>query len=263
MASNAKKHPFHLVELSVWPLLVAFAAMVTVIGGVLTFHDHGNWVLYLGIVSLLLTTGKWFVDIVDESMTPGLHNEVVRLGFRWGMALFIFSEVCFFGAFFWAYFNASLFPTDAIGGMWPPKGIETFDPMGLPYINTLLLLLSGTTVTWAHHAIEEGDIKDTITKLGYTVLLGLTFTGVQVLEYMHAPFAFTDGIYASAFYLTTGFHGAHVIIGTIFLLVCWMRARAGHYTKSDHFSFEAAAWYWHFVDVVWIFLFISVYWFGA
>ena len=179
---------------------------------------------------------------------------------RYGMMLFIASEVMFFVAFFWAFFDRALFPMD---GVWPPEGIETFNPFDLPLINTLVLLLSGCTVTWAHHALQHGNRRDFMNGLGITVILGVLFTGLQAVEYSHAPFGFTDGIYPSVFYMATGFHGFHVLVGTCFLAVCWLRGRAGHFTVEQHFGFEAAAWYWHFVDVVWLFLFAAVYWWGG
>jgi cytochrome c oxidase subunit 3 len=176
------------------------------------------------------------------------------------MILFICSEVMFFLAFFWAFFDASLYPDT---GIWPPAGIETFDAFDIPLINTMVLLLSGCTVTWAHAAMLKNDRKNFIRGLGYTVLLGVAFTALQIYEYDHATFKFTDGIYSSTFYMATGFHGFHVFVGTCFLAVCWFRARAGHFTPEHHFGFEAAAWYWHFVDVVWLFLFICIYWWGG
>jgi cytochrome c oxidase subunit 3 len=176
------------------------------------------------------------------------------------MALFIASEVMFFAAFFWAFFTSSLFP---VGGVWPPKGIHPFNPWEIPFLNTLILLCSGTTVTWAHHALLEGDRKGLSRGLLLTVALGITFTALQAWEYSHAAFGFKDGIYPSTFFMATGFHGFHVIIGTCFLMVCLGRAEAGHFTPDHHFGFEAAAWYWHFVDVVWLFLFICVYIWGS
>jgi cytochrome c oxidase subunit 3 len=169
----------------------------------------------------------------------------------------------FFAAFFWAYFNASLYPTEAIGGVWPPEGLTVFNPWTVPLLNTIILLTSGCTVTWAHHELRMGNQKGVIQGLALTVLLGMTFTGFQAYEYASAPFNFTDGIYPSTFFMATGFHGFHVIIGTIFLAVCLFRAAKGHFTPDHHFGFEAAAWYWHFVDVVWLFLFTSIYWLGA
>jgi cytochrome c oxidase subunit 3 len=195
----------------------------------------------------------------------------VQIGLRYGMLLFIASEVMFFAAFFWAYFDASLFPdeakqflrTEVTGGVWPPASVRTFDPFSLPFLNTLILLLSGCTVTWAHHALRENDRRGLVQGLGLTVLLGILFTAFQAYEYGHAAFGFREGIYSSTFYMATGFHGFHVIVGTLFLLVCWFRALRGDFTPQKHIGFEAAAWYWHFVDVVWLFLFVCVYWWGA
>jgi cytochrome c oxidase subunit III len=178
---------------------------------------------------------------------------------RYGMALFIASEVMFFVGFFWAFFASSLFP---VGGVWPPKGIHPFDPFEFPFLNTLILLLSGTTVTWAHHSLLEGNYKGLVQGLTVTVLLGLSFTCVQAYEYSHAAFTFSGGIYPSTFFMATGFHGFHVIVGTTFLAVCLWRAHRGDFTPTHHFGLEAAAWYWHFVDVVWLFLFVCIYWWG-
>jgi cytochrome c oxidase subunit 3 len=195
-----------------------------------------------------------------------VHSREVAVGLRFGMALFIVSEVMFFAAFFWAFFNASALPKLPLEdvwaiapGIWPPKGIEPFDPWSIPFLNTLILLLSGTTVTWAHHALLNNDRKGLIQGLTYTVILGMIFTSFQAYEYMHASFGFKEGVYASTFYMATGFHGFHVIIGTIFLFVCLMRAKKGHFTPERHLGLEFAAWYWHFVDVVWLFLFVCVY----
>ncbi len=258
----AKKHPFHIVDPSPWPFVVSLAVLVLTVGLVLYMHGFGFWIMLAGLLFVGLILVGWWRDVIHEA-TPKNHTPEVRRGFRYGMGLFILSEIMFFVAFFWAYFNASLFPPDAIGGVWPPKGIETIDPFGLPYFNTLLLLLSGTTVTWAHFDLTSGNVKGMIDKTGYTILLGLTFLSVQMYEYHHATFAFTGGIYPSTFFMATGFHGFHVLVGTIFLIVCWFRARLGHFTPDNHFGFEAAAWYWHFVDVVWLFLFVSIYWWGS
>jgi len=195
------------------------------------------------------------------------HTEAVRRGLRLGMVLFIASEVMFFFAFFWAYFGAAFFPKLPLEdvwaiapGVWPPANIHTFDPFDLPFINTLILLLSGTTVTWAHHALLEGDTAGVKKGLWCTVVLGFSFTLLQAFEYSHAAFGLTDGKYASTFFLATGFHGLHVIIGTIFLATMLRRAYSGTLTKEGHLGFEFAAWYWHFVDVVWLFLFVGIYW---
>jgi cytochrome c oxidase subunit 3 len=264
-ATHSAKHPYHLVDPSPWPIVGAVAALALTVGGVLFMHGNvwGDVVMPLGFLGILTTMFFWWRDVVREGEFQGHHSPVVQIGLRYGMALFIASEVMFFVAWFWAYFNASLFPTEAVGHVWPPEGVKTFDPFELPLLNTLILLLSGVTVTWAHHALREGDRQGLIQGLSLTILLGLSFTGIQAYEYSHAAFGFRDGIYSSTFFMATGFHGAHVIIGTIFLIVCWFRATAGHFKADHHFGFEAAAWYWHFVDVVWLFLFICIYVAGA
>ena len=261
--ASAHKHPWHLVDPSPWPIVGATAALLLTLGMVIFMHDGGSWVLIIGALGILATMFLWWRDVVREGIFQGHHSGPVQVGLRYGMALFIASEVMFFSAWFWAYFNASLFPTEIMGGTWPPKGIETFDPWALPFLNTLILLSSGVTVTWAHHALRAGNRAQTLQGLALTILLGLTFTGVQAYEYSHAAFSFDGGIYPTTFFMATGFHGAHVIIGTIFLIVCFFRAQAGHFTPQAHFGFEAAAWYWHFVDVVWLFLFTCIYWWGS
>ncbi len=263
--AETPKHPYHLVDPSPWPIVGAVSAGALTTGLVMFMHHVGPWevLLPLGVIGILTTMFLWFRDVIDEGTFKGYHTPIVQIGLRYGMALFIASEVMFFSAFFWAYFNASLFPTDVTGGVWPPKGIRTFDPLSLPLLNTLILLTSGVTVTWAHHALREGDRQGMLQGLALTILLGLSFTCVQAFEYSHAAFHFTGGIYPSTFFMATGFHGFHVIIGTTFLIVCFFRAKAGHFKPDHHFGFEAAAWYWHFVDVVWLFLFTCIYFFGA
>jgi heme/copper-type cytochrome/quinol oxidase subunit 3 len=263
MSSPSKNHPFHMVEPSPWPFVGSLAALLLGIGGVLFMHYDEFYVLLGGFALLLFTLVGWWRDVIKEAEVPGTHTPEVRRGFKFGMGIFIASEVMFFAAFFWAYFYASLFPTEAIGGVWPPKGIKTLDPFELPYLNTLILLLSGTTVTWAHYDVLAGNIRGMIEKTGYTAILGIIFLCVQAYEYSHVAFSFKDGIYPSTFFMATGFHGFHVLIGTLFLLVSLMRAKKGHFTTDDHFGFEASAWYWHFVDVVWLFLFVSIYWMGS
>ncbi len=261
-ASHEHNHPYHLVDPSPLPIIGAFAAGTTALGLVFFMHDVTNVVLPIGIVLILLTLAVWWRDVIKEAHA-GFHTAIVQLGLRYGMALFIASEVMFFAAFFWAYFNASLYPTEAIGSVWPPEGLTVFDPWSVPLLNTIILLSSGCTVTWAHHELRKGNQKGVVQGLALTVLLGITFTGFQAYEYASAPFGFTEGIYPTTFFMATGFHGFHVIIGTIFLTVCLFRAAKGHFTPDHHFGFEAAAWYWHFVDVVWLFLFTSIYWLGA
>lgn len=265
--TTGKPHPYHLVRPSIWPLFSSLAAGLLALGAVLYMHDV-TWAslpiglkgFAIGFLAVLACMFFWWKDVIFESTVEKAHSAIAKIGFRFGMMLFILSELMFFVAFFWAFFNASLYP---VGGVWPPEGVLPFDPLDLPFMMTMILLLSGCTVTWAHHEILEGNQKAFIQGLGLTVLLGAIFMGFQVYEYTHATFGFTDGIYSSTFYMATGFHGFHVLVGTIFLAVCWIRAMKGHFTKEDHFGFEAAAWYWHFVDVVWLFLFIAVYWWGG
>ncbi len=260
------KHPYHLVDPSPWPLVGALAGGVLVTGIVFIAHYGSYWLATLGLLGVLATMFGWWRDVLKESRTPGIHSPVVRLGLRYGMVLFIASEVMFFVAFFWAYFHFAIYPEHVSGAakaVWPPQGVLTFDPFHLPLLNTMILLLSGCTVTWAHHSLLIGDRKGLITGLALTVFLGAFFTFFQVWEYVVAPFHFTGGVYPSTFFLATGFHGFHVLVGTIFLAVCLVRAIKGHFTPEKHFGFEAAAWYWHFVDVVWLFLFVVIYWWGA
>ncbi|MFN3388326.1 MAG: cytochrome c oxidase subunit 3 [Allosphingosinicella sp.] len=267
--AGAKNHPYHILPPSIWPFFGSMAALVLAGGAVMWMHDnpYGQYVFWAGLIAVLFTMFSWWVDVVKEAHA-GDHTPIVQLHLRYGMILFIASEVMFFVAWFWAWFNAALFPPeiDLIGGVWPPEGQAVLDPFGYPLLNTLILLCSGTTVTWAHHALIHGD-RDGLKKgLWATIGLGLLFTAIQAYEYMHAPFNFTGdeaSIYGSAFMMATGFHGAHVIIGTIFLIVCLVRAYKGHFTPKQHFGFEAAAWYWHFVDVVWLFLFICIYVWGG
>jgi len=265
--SSGLKQPYHLVDPSFWPIIGALGGGLLLAGVIFAAH-FGNYVMLItGAVIVFTIMFLWWRDIVRESRVPGLHTPVVRIGLRYGMMLFIASEVMFFVAFFWAFFNFALFPEHVSGAaappIWPPAGVETFDPFHIPFLNTMILLLSGTTVTWAHHSLIEGDRKGLIYGLLLTVLLGMSFTCFQAYEYSNAPFHFYGGgIYSSTFFLATGFHGFHVIVGTCFLTVCWFRAIGGQFTPQRHFGLEAAAWYWHFVDVVWLFLFVCIYWWG-
>ena len=268
--AHAPSHPYHLVKPSPWPLVGAISAFVLAIGTISWMHGASLWWTVPGILGVLYTMLVWWRDVIREGQ-EGDHTPVVQLGLRYGMILFIASEVMFFVAWFWAFFNASLnldagveIAKDAFtGGVWPPHGIEVFDPWHLPLLNTLILLTSGTTVTWAHHALIHNDRKGLIWGLVLTIVLGLIFTAVQAYEYAHAPFSFAGNIFGATFFMATGFHGFPVIVGTIFLIVCLIRAVKGHFTPENHFGFEAAAWYWHFVDVVWIFLFFSIYIWGG
>lgn len=273
MAGNNVTHPYHLVNPSHLPVMGSLSALLLAVGGLLFMHDkpHGDLALIAGFAMVLFTFFSWWRTVIKEAIVEQKHNTTVRIGLRLGMALFILSEVMFFFAFFFAFFRAAIFPPDLLGdaiwpegaGTWPPAGIETFNPWTIPFLNTLILLLSGTAVTWAHHALLHGDRKGLVHGLFWTVFLGAIFTGWQAFEYTHAAFGYTDGVYAANFYMATGFHGFHVLVGTIFLLVCLLRAMRGHFTQENHLGLEFAAWYWHFVDVVWLFLFVFVYIWGA
>ena len=265
--AHAKNHDYHILKPSIWPLLGALGGFVMLFGAVLWMHGITPWMFLAGFALVAYVMYGWWADVVHEGNT-GDHTPVVRLGLRYGFILFIMSEVMFFSAWFWTFFKHALYPmtegSPKIDGVWPPAGIEVFDPWHLPLINTLILLCSGAAATWAHHAIaHENNRKDMINGLALAVALGAVFTFFQAYEYSHAAFGFAGNIYGASFFMATGFHGAHVIIGTIFLLVCMFRAMKGHFTPEQHVGFEAAAWYWHFVDVVWLFLFAAIYVWGS
>jgi cytochrome c oxidase subunit 3 len=268
--AHTPNHPYHLVQPSPWPLLGAISAFVLALGAIAYMHGGSLLLVAPGILGVLYTMLVWWRDVIKESK-EGFHTPVVQLGLRYGMILFIASEVMFFVAWFWAFFDSSLGASTTTqvlrnmftGGHWPPTGIEVFDPWHLPLLNTLILLTSGTTVTWAHHSLLHNDRRGLLWGLALTIVLGLSFTCVQAFEYSHAAFSFGGNIFGATFFMATGFHGFHVIVGTIFLIVCYVRAVRGDFTPQQHFGFEAAAWYWHFVDVVWLFLFSAIYVWGG
>nr|ADO60531.2 cytochrome c oxidase subunit III [Drilus flavescens] len=261
--STHKNHPFHLVEVSPWPILGTFSTMIMMMGMIKWFHNFEHDLLLFGIINTAVIVSQWWRDICREGTFQGLHTFTVTMGLRWGMILFIVSEIMFFISFFWSFFHSSLSPSVEIGMIWPPKGISTFDPIQIPLLNTLILISSGITVTWAHHSIMENNYSQAIQGLGLTIILGIYFTALQSYEYLESTFTMADSVYGSSFFMATGFHGVHVIIGTTFLLVCMMRQMMNHFSSIHHFGFEASAWYWHFVDVVWLFLYISIYWWGS
>jgi len=275
MAHEAPKHDYHLVDPSPWPLIASIGAFIMAVGAVMWWTgmwvgtDSGYWapqrwgVFAVGALIIVYVMIGWWRDVINEHEDGGHHTPVVQLHHKYGMVLFIASEVMFFVAWFWAYFNAAFWPESHGLTQWPPTGIETFDPWHLPLINTLILLTSGTTVTWAHHALQHGDMKGFKQGMWLTLALGVSFSLVQGYEYYKAAFDFAGNIYGATFFMATGFHGAHVIIGTIFLAVCLLRGYLNHYKDGNIFGFEAAAWYWHFVDVVWLFLFAAIYVWGA
>jgi cytochrome c oxidase subunit 3 len=266
--SNSKliqRHPFHLVDPSPWPFAVSCAALMVTTSAVMYMHhyQHSGYFLLFGAFALIFVTFLWWRDVVREATFQGHHTKAVQTGMRMSMILFIMSEVMFFFAFFWAFFASSLSPAIEIGGIWPPPGIAVLDPWNIPLLNTAILLLSGATCTWAHHSIVSGNRENSILGLGLTIALGAIFTGFQGLEYYEANFTISDSIYGSIFFMATGFHGFHVLIGSIFLFVCFIRLLQHHFTREHHFGFEGAVMYWHFVDVVWLFLFVAIYWWGG
>jgi cytochrome c oxidase subunit 3 len=301
--AGAKNHDYHILPPDPWPIISSFSALAMASGALMWMHgahkgaesaNGGGWLFLMGFAAVLFSMFCWWRNVLKEGR-HGDHTPVVQLHFRYGMILFIASEVMFFVGWFWAFFDFALFPAAitfaegqveraaegaaAVAAQWPPKGLEVINAFELPLLNTLILLTSGTTVTWAHHALIHnqrggekrglwgllgvGDRDGVLKGLWLTVALGTLFSAIQAYEYMHAPFPFAGINYGAAFFMATGFHGFHVLIGTIFLIVCLVRAYKGDFTPKQHFGFEAAAWYWHFVDVVWLFLFVSVYVWGG
>nr|UGS80274.1 cytochrome c oxidase subunit III [Notolachesilla sp. GRA1sp1LA] len=257
-----QNHPYHLVNVSPWPLTGALGGLFMTLGMIEMFHISKNNLMNLGTLILILTMIQWWRDVIRESTFQGHHSNKVAKGMRWGMILFITSEVFFFFSFFWAFFHSSLAPNMELGLIWPPQGIYPFNPMQIPLLNTIILLSSGVSITWAHHSILKNNHDQTFISLLLTITLGIYFTILQAYEYAEASFSIADSIYGSTFFVATGFHGIHVIIGTIFIIISLARQMFMHFSKTHHFGFEAAAWYWHFVDVVWLFLYITVYWWG-
>jgi len=265
MTTNLLKinHPFHLVDFSPWPLTGAIGALTLTAGLTKWFHLHSLNLIITGLIITILTIYQWWRDIRRERTIQGIHTISVTKGIRWGIILFIISEFFFFFRFFWAFFHRSLSPTLEIGKIWPPVNIEIFNPFQIPLLNTAILLSSGVTVTWAHHRLIENNHSQSFQRLFFTIILGIYFTILQIFEYNEARFTISDSIYGSTFFLATGFHGIHVIIGTTFLFICIIRHIKNFFSSNHHFGFEAAAWYWHFVDVIWLFLYVSIYWWGG
>nr|BDQ43710.1 cytochrome c oxidase subunit 3 [Metaphire tosaensis] len=257
------RQPFHLVEYSPWPLTSSLGAFTLAIGIASWFHGYGMSCFIIAILLIIMSMYQWWRDVVREGTYMGHHTSPVAIGLRWGMILFITSEVMFFFAFFWAFFHSSLAPTPEIGCSWPPTGITPLNPFSVPLLNTAVLLASGVTVTWAHHSLMEASRTNAIQALTVTVMLGAYFTILQAGEYVAAPFTIADSVYGTTFFVATGFHGLHVLIGSSFLLICLLRTMLHHFSDGHHFGFEAAAWYWHFVDVVWICLYLCIYWWGS
>nr|YP_010578800.1 cytochrome c oxidase subunit III [Sternaspis sendalli]UZP47200.1 cytochrome c oxidase subunit 3 [Sternaspis sendalli] len=257
------QQPFHLVELSPWPLTGSISGLLLVSSIAFWFHGYGTLGFLFSFPLMILTMFQWWRDISREGTLLGHHTKKVVKGLQMGMILFILSEVMFFSGFFWAFFHSSLAPVPEIGCCWPPTGISPIYAFGVPLLNTAVLLASGVTVTWAHHSLLEGNRREAMQALTLTILLGVYFTYLQAGEYFEASFTIADSVFGTTFFVATGFHGLHVLIGSSFLIICLLRAYLHHFSPSHHFGFEAAAWYWHFVDVVWICLFLCIYWWGS
>nr|YP_010534095.1 cytochrome c oxidase subunit III [Ixodes columnae]UXX50307.1 cytochrome c oxidase subunit 3 [Ixodes columnae] len=253
-------HPFHMVEKSPWPFFSCISSILITISTILTLHYFFSLMSILALMTLILTLFQWWRDVSREASFQGHHSSYVVWGLKMGMILFIISEIFFFLSFFWAFFHSSLSPNIEIGSMWPPQNIIPFNPFEIPLLNTTILISSGISISWSHHSIINNNFKQSFNSLLITIILGITFTFLQSWEYMEAQFSMSDSIFGSTFFMTTGFHGIHVIIGTTFLIISLLRINKNLISSSHHFGFEAAAWYWHFVDVVWLFLFTFMYW---
>jgi len=263
--SNFQAHPFHLVSPSPWPIFTCVALLTLTTSFVLTVHNFNNaeYFLLLAFISLISSMSLWFRDVISEGTYLGNHTLSVQRGLNMGVGLFIVSEGLFFLAIFWAFFHSALSPNIELGAQWPPMGIESINPFELPLLNTVILLSSGVTVTYAHHSLIQGNRSGTLYGLVFTIILAIIFTALQGIEYSVSSFTISDGTFGSCFYFGTGFHGLHVIIGTAFLTVGLWRVLAYHSTDNHHLGLESGILYWHFVDVVWLFLFVSIYYWGS
>jgi len=254
-----------MVSPSTWPILMSVCLYALTTSGALSMHmfDAISMAFFSSLFLMTYTMFLWFRDVIAESTYQGHHTLAVQKGINIGVALFIISEVFFFLAIFWAYFHNAISPDVEIGSEWPPLGIQAINPFELPLLNTVILLSSGVVVTYAHHSLIKGNRSDTLNGLLFTIVLAMIFTFFQGVEYTVSSFTISDGVYGSCFYFGTGFHGLHVIIGTIFLLVGLIRVLLYHLTDNHHLGLEAGILYWHFVDIVWIFLYIFIYYWGS
>ncbi len=259
------KHLFHVLEPSLWPFFIAFGLFFFVTGIAFSMHYiiTGYYILILGIIILIVTSIFWFLDISREAVVKGYHTRIVRKGLKMGFLFFITSEIMLFMGFFWAFFHSALCPSIVLGSLWPPVGLKTISTFDFPFFNTIILIVSGFSVTWVHKGISIGSYKESIDGLLITIFLGLFFICLQGLEYYESTFNLQDGIYSSVFFLLTGLHGCHVIVGVAFLFVCFLSLLANHYLTNHYLRFVLAVWYWHFVDIIWIFLFLSLYCWGS
>nr|YP_009733500.1 cytochrome c oxidase subunit III [Iassus dorsalis]QHV34338.1 cytochrome c oxidase subunit III [Iassus dorsalis] len=255
-------HQYHMVNNSPWPIMTSISMFSLTTGAVMFMHKINKNTMMLGLLATILCSYQWWRDIIRESTFQGIHNKKIMNMMKWGMMLFILSEVLFFTSFFWAFFHASLAPSVELGMKWPPMGINSMNEMNIPLLNTIILLTSGISITWAHHSILLKKFNQTLKSMLLTIMLGIYFTMLQLYEYMESSFTIADSVFGSTFFMMTGFHGIHVLVGTIFILVSTMRMKKLHFSQNHMIGFEAAAWYWHFVDVVWLMLYLSIYWWG-
>jgi len=256
-------HPFHIVNISPWPLIRGFCVLAIVVGLIKIFIYYDVDLLFISFMFLLIVALTWWRDVVRERTFQGFHSRIVLRGLIWGIILFIVREVFFFFSFFWGFFHSRLRPSIELGSQWPPIGIYSFNPFQVPLLNTIILLSSGVRITWCHQIILNENWEGAKFSLIITWILGVYFLFLQGFEYYISSFRIRDSVFGSTFFIATGFHGFHVIVGTLFLFVIWLRFVKNHFSRRHHFGFEAAAWYWHFVDVVWLFLFSVVYWWGT
>nr|UZT67775.1 cytochrome c oxidase subunit III [Paracanthobdella livanowi] len=257
------RSPFHLVEVSPWPIMAAFSAFLMTSGTTIWLHSSSKLIFSSGLLLMILCAAQWWRDVTREASFAGFHTNLVSKGMRMGMILFILSEIMFFMSFFWAFFHSSLVPNNEIGCIWPPMGINIINPFGVPLLNTAVLLASGATISWSHHNFRINNKNNASLALMMTIMLGMFFTYLQATEYMSTSFSISDSVYGTTFFITTGFHGTHVIIGSMILMVMFYRNLNEHFSSTHHVGFEVSAWYWHFVDVVWICLYLSMYWWGS
>lgn len=257
---HKSNHPYHIVSISPWPLLLSINIIYILIGIIKWFYIFKIELFFLGLINTLIILYQWWRDVVREGTFQGIHTSNIVKNLKTGIILFIVSEIFFFISLFWTYFHISLSPRIEIGILWPPKNIEILNPYNVPLLNSIILISSGLTITWSHHLLLNNKNLNSILTLLQTINLGIIFTLCQIYEYFETSFTIADSVFGSIFFLTTGFHGLHVIIGTIFLIICLIRIYINHFSKIHHFGYEAAIWYWHFVDIVWLFVYTWIYW---
>ena len=257
-----KNHPYHLVDKRPWPITRSLGLLTIISGMIIWFHTNENWLLIFRIIITIITIIQWWRDVIRESTFQGIHTNKVILRIKIGIIIFITSEVLFFRSFFWAFIHRRLSPNIEIGIIWPPIGIKSFNPIDIPILNTIILLSSGISLTWPHNSLINNNFTQTTQSIIITIILGLYFSIIQIYEYLESPFSIADSIYGSTFFIRTGFHGIHVIVGTIFIIISILRIKNLQISKTHHIGFESSAWYWHFVDVVWLFLYLLIYWWG-